>query len=232
MYTNNFTSRDNSFISRRRGPRFKFTFPDIDFKRIFIRIFKLLFFFVVILIIISSTLSKIYQDKIVRDITTLQETKFGIVSGIGQEGVGESTKILKDRADKVVELFKQGKIRTILVIGDANSAYGNEVEKIVNILKSNNIPDFEIIIDSDTKRLYDVCWKAKSIYKINNAILISQDFQLPRFLYLCNSLGIESIGYLADQSVYEDSRLYSINESLALLRAMLDLIFINPYRYY
>jgi SanA protein len=60
------------------------------------------------------------------------------------------------------------------------------------------IPDAAIVLDYAGFRTYDSCYRARDIFKVSQAILVTQDFHLDRALLICNALGIDSVGVAAD----------------------------------
>jgi SanA protein len=47
-------------------------------------------------------------------------------------------------------------------------------------------------------RTYDSCYRARDIFKVDQAILVTQAFHLDRALLTCNGLRIKSVGVAAD----------------------------------
>jgi SanA protein len=85
------------------------------------------------------------------------------------------------------------------------------------------------VLDYAGFRIYDSCYRARDIFKVNNAILISQQFHLDRALLVCNRLGIDSIGVAADvlraEGYSADSLFYSqIREFPSTAISILDLL--------
>jgi SanA protein len=60
------------------------------------------------------------------------------------------------------------------------------------------IPDGAIVLDYAGFRTYDSCYRARTIFKVDQAILVTQDFHLDRALLTCNQLGVNSVGVAAD----------------------------------
>ncbi|OQX63218.1 MAG: hypothetical protein B5M51_05290 [Anaerolinea sp. 4484_236] len=92
------------------------------------------------------------------------------------------------------------------------------------------VPENAIVLDYAGRRTYDTCYRAKKIFGVKSAILITQEFHLSRALYLCDTLGVESIGVKADQRVYLKRLRFFWNtrESLATLTAFIDLYITHP----
>ncbi len=61
-------------------------------------------------------------------------------------------------------------------------------------------------------RTYDTCYRARDIFKVNKAILVTQAFHLDRALLTCNRLGVSSIGVAADEMRPEGYDLSTLRE--------------------
>ncbi len=86
------------------------------------------------------------------------------------------------------------------------------------------------MLDYAGRSTYDSCFRARDIFGVTHAILVTQAFHLDRALYLCNSLGLDSIGVLADRQDYTTSAQtwWSIRETAALAEAWFDLNVTHP----
>jgi vancomycin permeability regulator SanA len=180
-------------------------------------------FSAVFLIIVVGNLRNIYSEKIYEDENDpkLEDTQFAVVFGASVDKNGEPTKMLEDRVESAVTLYEAGVIQRIVISGNDEAEF-SEVKAMRNILKKNNIPDFLIIEDKEATSTFETCLNVKKELKINKAILITQEFHLPRALYLCNSLGVESVGFAADRGAYTDQRLIQIRENFAIIKGFLD----------
>jgi vancomycin permeability regulator SanA len=49
---------------------------------------------------------------------------------------------------------------------------------------------------------WDSCYRARDIFGLDSATLVTQDFHLPRVLFTCRHLGVDSIGVSADRQNY------------------------------
>jgi SanA protein len=56
--------------------------------------------------------------------------------------------------------------------------------------------------DYGGRRTYDSCYRAKAIFQVEQLLVVTQAFHLPRALFLCSSLGIEASGVVADRRLY------------------------------
>lgn len=188
-------------------------------------IFSTIFF-----LIVQSTLATLYSGKVYEDIKYIDDSQYAIIFGASVDENGNPTKMLEDRVLSGVDLYKKGKVQRILISGNSTSEAVDEVKIMRRILKDNDIPDFVILEDGNAERTLDTCYNAKTEFKINRAILVTQEFHLPRALYLCNSLGVESEGFNADLSVYDDLGVLKFRERFALIKAFLDISILRPIK--
>ena len=77
-----------------------------------------------------------------------------------------------------------------------------------------------ILIDSEGDRTYLTCTHAKEIFGVDQALLVTQRFHLPRALILCDALSIESEGIAADLRPYSAQTFWSVREIGATFRAL------------
>ncbi len=93
---------------------------------------------------------------------------------------------------------------------------------------NRGVPAGSILLDASGLRTYDSCYRAARDYGINQAILVTQNYHLPRALYLCNSLGVDAIGFKAGVERYQNQDWYNSREFFASFVSWLDINFIRP----
>ncbi len=71
----------------------------------------------------------------------------------------------------------------------------NEPAVMRTLALSLGVPDEAIVLDYAGRRTYDTCYRAKAIFGLSEAILVTQAFHLPRAIYECNRLGVERWGW-------------------------------------
>lgn len=151
----------------------------------------------------------------------LEDHRVAIVFGAAVDQSGEHPDtILKDRLDSAVVLYSKGKVQKIIVSGDDRY---NEPLTMYKYLISQEVADFDIVVDLDGRSTYETCYRAKEIFGVTEAILVTQRFHLPRALYSCETLGIEVVGAAADLQPYEGKLYNQVRETLALLKAFYNL---------
>jgi vancomycin permeability regulator SanA len=156
--------------------------------------------------------------------------RVAIVFGAGLWRNGSPTPVLADRVTIAADLFLAGKVEKLLMSGDNRFVEYNEPEAMRQLALSLGVPDNAIVLDYAGRRSYDTCYRAKTIFKVDQAILVTQAFHMPRVIYLCNHLGVDSIGVTSDVQYYRKStRLYwNIRELSATLAALWDVHLSHP----
>jgi SanA protein len=153
-----------------------------------------------------------------------------IVFGAGLWRDGSPTPILYDRVATAVDLYRAGKAEKILMSGDNRFVEYNEPGVMRAVALTLGVPAEAIVLDYAGRRTYDTCYRAKAIFGVTEAILVTQEFHLPRALYLCNHLGVDAVGVDADRREYRrPSVLYwNLRELIATAAALWDVHISHP----
>ena len=153
-----------------------------------------------------------------------------IVFGAGLYRDGSPTPVLRDRLATAAELYALGKVEKLLFSGDNRTVYYNEPEAMRRYALQLGVPAEAIVLDYAGLRTYDTCYRARHIFQVESAILVTQRFHLPRALYLCSRLGIRAEGVPADRQYYRKStRLFwQLRETLATFTALWEIHVSHP----
>ncbi len=156
--------------------------------------------------------------------------RVAIVFGAGLRRDGTPTPILRDRVETAANLYLAGKVEKILMSGDNRFDYYNEPESMRQYAISLGVPDDAIVLDYAGRRTYDTCYRAKSIFRVKSALLITQKFHMPRALFLCNALGLNAYGVEANNRRYWGGSLliWNFREQIATVAAFLDIYVYTP----
>lgn len=153
-----------------------------------------------------------------------------IVFGAGLWRDGTPTPVLRDRIITAADLYFRGKVQKLLMSGDNSHADYNEPAAMRQYAIGLGVPENEIVVDYAGRRTYDTCYRAKAIFGIQQAILVTQKFHLARALYTCHALGIAAVGVAAENQEYRTSSLawWNIRELPATLTALLQVHIVHP----
>ena len=198
---------------------------------------KIIVAWVVILLIIgvvvlgvSRTLTGIRAISRMDDLQNAPQKPVAIVFGAGLTRDGRPTTVLRDRVEAAARLYFTGKVQKILMSGDNRFTEYNEPGAMRSYALSLGVPDQVIVLDYAGRRTYDTCYRAKVIFGVQEALLVTQSFHLPRALYLCNALGVRADGVSADLHPYRRSiqLIWNLRELPASLTALWDVHISHP----
>ena len=174
--------------------------------------------------------TSLYSINRIYEIEEAPASRLAIVFGAGLRRDGSPTAVLRDRVETAAALYFSGKVEKILMSGDNSYEYYNEPGSMKEYALSLGVPETAIVVDYAGRRTYDTCYRAKAIFGVEEALLVTQGFHLPRALFLCNALGIDSYGIEANNNSYRGRSLmiWNIREQIATLGAFIDVYVSNP----
>lgn len=129
---------------------------------------------------------------------SVPERPVAIIFGAWIYPNNQPSDMLADRVKVGAQLYAAGKVKALLLTGDNHIDSYNEPESMRQYALKLGVPDSALVLDYAGFRTYDSCYRARDIFKVNQAILVTQAFHLDRALLTCNGLGVESIGVAAD----------------------------------
>ncbi len=128
---------------------------------------------------------------------------------------GKPSVMLKDRLDTGIDIYKKGKARKLVVTGDNGQVNYDEVNAMREYAQSKGIDRKDIFMDHAGFNTYDSMYRARDIFLINKAVIVTQEYHLKRALYIARKLGIEAYGVPADKRTYAYMRYYKNREIAA-----------------
>lgn len=173
------------------------------------------------------------KDKAQNSITEIpveEPPRIAIVFGAGVRKNGEPSDALEDRIITAAELYRSGRVRKILMSGDNRFENYNEPAAMKEQAIKRGVPAENVVADYAGRRTYDTCYRAKEIFGVERAVLVTHEFHLSRAIYLCQAAGIDSIGMTADRRQYDDSirRAWAWRETFAVVGAWFDVNVLQP----
>lgn len=184
---------------------------------------------ILIIMAISISLSIVNSyKKYIYDIENIPSDNDAIiVLGAGVKDDGTPSDILADRLETSLEVFEDKVANTFVLSGDHSREDYNEVGAMKDYILDNNIDERVIFMDHAGFSTYDTMYRAKEIFKINKAVIVTNEYHLPRALYIARKLGIDAYGVKSDKRGYQLIDNYKKREILAQLK---DFIYVNILR--
>ncbi len=162
------------------------------------------------------------------DINQIKENKVGLV--LGTIKILENDRInlyFKYRMDAAELLFKQGKVKYLIVSGDNSHDGYNEPFDMKQDLISRGIPEDKIFADYAGFRTLDSIVRTKEIFGQNSFIIISQKFHNERAIFIARSKGLDTVGFNARDVNKISGLSVQIREYLARVKVLIDIYIIN-----
>lgn len=176
-------------------------------------------------------------DGHIYDTASVPSAPVAIVLGAQVDPNGQPSAFLAARLEIARQLLEAGKVKAILVSGDHGRWAYDEPGAMQNWLVTNGVPADRVALDHAGFDTYDSCTRASRIFGVRQAIVVTQDFHLPRAVALCREQGIDATG-VGDSSVrvFEDLWLRGeVREYGAAVKAAADVlssrdpVFLGPY---
>ncbi len=132
---------------------------------------------------------------------------------------GVPSPVLAQRADAAVALYRSGKVSKILVTGDSRIISYDEVTPVRKYLVDVGIPSENIFLDHAGYDTYSSMYRAREVFQAQSLIIVTQDFHLPRALWIARHLGLDASGVISGTS---GSFYDYVREIPASMKALLD----------
>jgi len=142
---------------------------------------------------------------------------------------GAASDILTDRVATGVELYKSGKVHKLLLTGDNSRDDYNEPEAMRQQALALGVPAQDIVCDYAGFRTYDSLYRARAIFGVRSAILVTQGYHLPRALFLGRKLGLDVVGVDAAKRRYPGQFGFDLREIAATEVAWIQATLTHPH---
>lgn len=144
--------------------------------------------------------NQVYNGRIYADVNEIPARPIAIVFGAGVSPTGRPSPVLAARVESAFDLYQAGKVRKLLLTGDNRFLWYNEPGAMADYLAERGVPRSDLVLDYAGRRTYDSCYRARHIFGVEQAILVTQNYHLDRALFTCNGLGIEAIGLASNRT--------------------------------
>lgn len=168
------------------------------------------------------------KDRITQNIHEVSETPVALVLGTSsQMSDGRTNLFFKYRLQAVAKLYKARKIKKILLSGDNSKIYYNEPADMKKTLVKMGVLGKDIVLDYAGFRTFDSVVRAKKVFGQKKILIVSQEFQLHRAIFIADNFDIQAEGFVAKTPSYFYSSKTFAREILARVKCTLDCYFLN-----
>ena len=149
-----------------------------------------------------------------------------LVLGAGLNPDGSPSAFLAARLEVARQLYESGRARVILVSGDNRVANHDEPTAMRDWLVGHGIPADAVVRDFAGRDTYDSCVRAKRIFGVERALVVSQGYHLPRAVTTCRAVGLdaEGVGDWTAQTYSAQWTAGARREKLADAKAVIDVL--------
>ncbi|HEY5529365.1 MAG TPA: ElyC/SanA/YdcF family protein [Thermoleophilia bacterium] len=120
-----------------------------------------------------------------------------IVLGAAFYTGGTPSPMMADRMDSALLLYRQGKVKTLLLTGDSRTGH-DQVSLMLSYMLAKGVPKKDLLADGAGYTTYYSMLRAKTVFHVQSALIPTQRYHLARAVYLARSLGIDAIGVPAE----------------------------------
>ena len=138
-----------------------------------------------------------------------------LVLGAGLKPDGTPNHMLQDRLDAAIMLYNEGVASKVLLSGDNGQEEYDEVNAMKAYMLDAGVPLENIFMDHAGFSTYETMYRAKEIFAVESAIVITQEYHQYRALYIAKKKGIEVIGVSSDPRSYYGQLYRELREILA-----------------
>jgi vancomycin permeability regulator SanA len=111
---------------------------------------------------------------------------------------GKPENRLAGRLTTAAELVTAGRARVVLVSGDGGGDSGDETAAMTSYLTGTlGLDPARVVADPSGLDTYDSCIRARDVYGVRKALVVTQAYHLARAVALCRTLGIDTEGVAA-----------------------------------
>jgi len=183
---------------------------------------------VVIVLILPRWLLSLHYANHIYTLKDAPVMPTAVVFGAGLRRDGHPSTVLSDRVATAAALYHQGKVSQILMSGTVRGSDYDEPSAMRSLALKMGVPSDDILVDSGGNRTLYTCLRARQIFGVDQALLISQRFHLPRALVICDASGVSAVGVAADLHPYRFQFFWELREIPATLRAIWDAYISQP----
>lgn len=151
----------------------------------------------------------------------LSPAPVAIVLGASVRPDGTPSDALADRLAQAVELYRAGKVQKLLLSGDHGREHYDETNAMRRYVLERGVPSEDVFCDHAGFSTHDTMARARAVFGVTRAIVVTQRFHLARALYTASVLGIDAQGTPCDQRTYVKGAWFALREMGSRTKALI-----------
>ena len=138
---------------------------------------------------------------------------------------GSPSRMLNDRINRGLELYRAGAAPKLLMSGDHGTISYDEVNAMKRIATDAGVPSADVFMDHAGFSTYESIYRARDVFQCKRVLIVSQDYHLYRALYCANALGLDACAVSAKQIRYRGQLYRDLREIAARNKDFVQCIF-------
>lgn len=192
-------------------------------KKTWFILFALILICLVTVIACNYIINKNAKGKLFTDAKTIPFNKVGLLLGTSKKlSNGYGNLYYNYRIEAATQLFKEGKIKYLVISGDNSRKEYSEPEDMRADLIAAGIDSSLIFLDYAGFRTFDSMVRLKEIFSQDSVTIISQQFHNERALYMACKEGITAIAFNAKDVSAQYGFMVQMREKLARVKVFVD----------
>jgi SanA protein len=168
---------------------------------------------------INGYVKKSVESKIISsDYAAQMNADCILILGAGVWDNSRPSHMLEDRLLQGIELYFGGASDRLLMSGDHGRKDYDEVNIMKKFAIDKGVPSKHIFMDHAGFSTYESMYRARDIFQVKKAIIVTQKYHLYRALYVADALGIEAYGVASDPRIYAGQDYREKREILARIK--------------
>jgi len=163
------------------------------------------------------------------EVADVPATEVAIVLGALVEADGNMSTMLADRVEQASRLWHAGKVEKILVSGDHQGWDYDEPDTMRKALVGDGVAPEDVFEDHAGFDTWATMVRARDVFGVREAVVITQGFHMSRALFLADRAGIEATGLTSDLHPYGfQGKKSDVREVLSRVKAVADVTLDTP----
>lgn len=142
------------------------------------------------------------RDEVTADTAKVPHAQAALVLGAQVLPSGRPSDMLVDRVKAAEDLYRAGRVDKLLLSGDHSRVNYDEVGTMRRMMLADGIPAADIFTDHAGFDTWDSAQRAKRVFDVQSAVVVTQGFHMARALYEARHAGLQASGFLADRRNY------------------------------
>ncbi|RJQ52454.1 MAG: hypothetical protein C4521_10070 [Actinobacteria bacterium] len=179
-------------------------------------------------VLANAAILRLAEEHIAESAEAAPGARVAVVLGAKVHPNDSLSAVLSDRMKTAVELYRSKKVSKLLLSGDHGRARYDEVNNMRRFALDHGVAPKDIFMDHAGFDTYDSMYRARDVFGVKKALVVTQRFHLARAIYTARKLGIEATGVPSDKRRYAKALLFDSREILSRTKAYLELELFRP----